>query len=171
MKLKTHLKGWGKAIAALVLTAFAISAAFALSVDQTRVFSKRDLQIQAMHYYRLTVNFNDANIGLGQQFGTLAANSYIQSIDCYVTTAFNAATTNVITFGYTKSSALEIVASGISGNPLAVGAIHLTSAVGLGLAATSAADIPLFVKYTQTGTAATTGSITCVIAYTPNNDM
>jgi hypothetical protein len=170
MKLKNYLKGWGKLIAAGLLTAFAISAAFALSVDQTRNFSKRDESQQALHYFRLTVNFNDANIGLGQQFGALGVNSYIHSIDCYVTTAFNAATTNVITFGYTKVGG-EIVASGISGNPLAVGAIHLTSAVGLGLAATSAADIPLWVKYTQTGTAATTGSITCVIAYAPNNDM
>jgi len=160
-----------RALAAFLLSAFALSAAYALQVDQTRIMSKRDIGTQQMHYYRLTINFNDQNIGAAQMFGALGQNSYIYAVDCHVTTAFNASTTNVITFGTTKASANEIVASGISGNPLATGILHLTSAAGLGLAATAAGDVTLWAKYAQTGTAATTGAITCVIQYVPNNDL
>ena len=159
-----------RALAAFVLSAFAITAAFALQVDQTRIFPARQLTEQALNYYRLTVNFNDQNIGLGQQFGTLPVSAYVYAIDCHVTTAFNASTSNAVTFGTTKANANEIVASGISGAPLATGILHLTSAAGLGLAVTAGVSAPLFVKYAQTGTAATTGSLTCVIEYAPNND-
>jgi hypothetical protein len=48
---------------------------------------------------------------------------------------------------------------------------HLTTAAGLGLAATSAADTTLYAKYAQTGVAGTTGSVTCVIEFVENNDM
>jgi hypothetical protein len=144
--------------------------ALALTVDQTRNFPARLSPDQQLAYYRLTINFNDQNIGAAQQFGALPAGAYIYAIDAYVTTAFNAATTNVITIGTTKASANEIVASGITaGTP---GVYHLTAAAGLGLAVTSGASaVPLFAKYAQTGTAATTGQVTILIAYAANNDM
>ena len=153
MKFKSLNGTARKAIMAAALSAFAVTAAFALSIDQTRNISKRDESQQSLHYYRLTVNFNDANIGAGVQFGALGQNTYIQSIDCHVTTAFNASTTNVLTFGYTKAFAGEIVASGTL-NPASATVQHLTTAAGLGLAATSAADIGLWTKYTGTGAAA-----------------
>lgn len=163
-------------IASLALAGMLIAPASALLVDQNRLFNSRQLQEQAINYYRITVNFNDQNIGSGQQFGQLPPNSYIYAIDAYVNTAFNAATTNVITIGTTKANANEIVGSGISGAPLATGVLHLTSATGLGTAVTMGGtwlnlNMPLFVKYAQTGTAATTGQIVIVIAYMPNNDM
>lgn len=159
-----------RAIAALLLSAFAVTAAFALSVDQTRIFPKRiDPNGNHPSYYRVTVNFNDKSIASGQQFGALGQLEFIKAIDCYVTTAFNASTTNTITFGTTAASANEIVASGITaGTP---GIYHLTSAAGLGLAVTATGDIGLFAKYAQTGTAATTGQVTCVFEFVPNNDM
>jgi hypothetical protein len=169
MKLNTLAKGWSKAIAALLLTAFAITGAFALQVDQTRTMSKRDLFIQALHYYRLTINFNDTGISAAQAFGALGQNWYIHSIDCHVTTAFNASTTNVVTLGTTKTSANEIFGASDL-NEASATVQHLTGAAGLGLGATSAADVTLWAKYAQTGTAATAGSVTCVIAYAPNND-
>lgn len=159
-------------LVALGAVSFAIGPASALLVDQTRIFNPRQTPDQQISYYRITVNFNDQNIGAAQQFGALPAGAYIYAIDAYVTTAFNAATTNVITLGTTKASSNEILASGISGNPLATGVLHLTSAVGLGMAVTNiATPIPLFVKYAQTGTAATTGQIVIVIAFASNNDM
>lgn len=161
-----------RGLAAALLGMFAIGGAYALTVDQTRNFPARQLTEQAVNTYRITVNFNDQNIGSAQQFGSLPAGAYITQIDAHVTTAFNAGTTNVVTLGTTKASANEIVASGISGAPLAAGVIHLTSAAGLGMAVTNVAtSIPLFVKYAQTGTAATTGQIVIVISYIPNNDM
>jgi len=160
------------ALVAVSAVSFAINPALALLVDQTRIFNPRQSADQQIVYYRLTVNFNDQNIGAAQQFGALPPGAYIMAVDAYVTTAFNAATTNVVTLGTTKASANEIVASGISGAPLAVGPLHLTSAAGLGMAVTNVATaIPLFVKYAQTGTAATTGSITIVITFVANNDL
>jgi len=168
--MKTPL--FTRALAALFAAALAlapIEAAFALSVDQTRILSPRDAQSQNPLYYRLTINFNDKNIGSGQAFGAMAQGTFIDSIDCYVSTAFNATSTNVITLGTTASSANEIVASGITaGTP---GIYHLTSAAGLGLAVTASGPITLYAKYAQTGTAATTGAVTCVIKYEINNDM
>jgi hypothetical protein len=169
MNLKNSIKGWSKAIAALILTAFAISAAFALNVDQTRTMSKRDLYQQELHYYRLTINFNDPGISAGQAFGMLGQNSYVHSIDCHVTTVFNAGTTNVVTIGTTKTMANELFATA-SLNAASATVQHLTTATGLGIYSTSAADVTLWAKYTQTGTAATTGAVTCVISYAPNND-
>lgn len=148
--------------------------ALALQVDQTRIFNPRQTPDQQISYYRLTINFNDQNIGLAQQFGALPANAYVFAIDAYVNTAFNAGTTNVITIGTTKANANEIVASGITaGTP---GVYHLTSAAGLGTAVSMGgtwlnASMPLFAKYAQTGTAATTGSVVIVIAFISNNDL
>jgi hypothetical protein len=156
--------------AALLLSALTVGAAFALSVDQTRIFSKRDLSQQELHYYRLTINWNDPNISVGQAFGALGQNWYIHSIDCHVTTAFNASTTNVVTLGTTKTNANEVFGTSDL-NEASATVQHLTSALGLGLNATSAADVTLWAKYAQTGVAATAGAVTCVIAYAPNNDM
>lgn len=160
-------------VAALGVASFAIGPALALQVDQTRNFPARQLTEQAVNYYRLTVNYNDQNITAGQQFGALPAGAYILSIDAYVSAAFNAGTTNNITIGTTKANANEILATGINGaTSIATGIYHLTSAAGLGTAVTSVTTpVPLFVKYVPTGTAATAGSVTIVIAYVPNNDM
>lgn len=172
MNLKSLFKNGTarKAVMAAALSAFAVTAAFALSVDQTRIMSKRDIGTQQLHYYRLTINFNDSGIAAAQQFGALGQNWYIHSIDCHVTTAFNASTTNVVTIGTTKTSANEVFGTSDL-NEASATVQHLTSALGLGLNATSAADVTLWAKYTQSGTAATAGSVTCVISYAPNNDM
>ena len=158
-----------RALAAFLLSVFAVTTAFALVQDQTRIFPQRQLTEQAVNYYRMTINFNDPNIGLGQQFGALPANAYIYAIDAYVTVAFTAGSTNTITLGTTKASANEIVASGITA--ATPGVYHLTSAAGLGLAVTSGTAVNLWAKYAQTGTAAGTGAVTIVIAFMPNNDM
>lgn len=158
-------------IAALVAM-FAIGGAYALSVDQTRTMVQRyDPDGYSPNYYRVTINYNDAGIGSGQAFGALARNTFIRSIDCHVTTAFNASTTNVLTFGTTKASANEIVQSGQITASTTTSRQALTSAIGLGVNATSAADVTLYAKYAQTGTAASAGRMTCVIETIPDNDM
>lgn len=158
------------AFVALGIASLAVGPVLALTVDQTRTIPARQPLDQQLSYYRLTINFNDQNISAGQQFGALPAGAYIYAIDAYVVTAFNAVTTNVITIGTTKASANEVVASGITaGTP---GVYHLTSAAGLGMAVTNVATtIPLFAKYAQTGTAATTGQVVIVIAFAANNDL
>lgn len=164
-------------VAALGVASFVVGPALAVSNDQTRIFPARQLTEQAVNYYRITVNYNDKDINVGQQFGTLPANAYILSIDAYVNTAFNAGSTNAVTIGTTSANANEIVSTGINGTTsIAVGVLHLTSAAGLGTAVSMGGTwlgtpMPLFVKYAQTGTAATAGSVVIVIAYIPNNDQ
>lgn len=149
--------------------------AFALYNDQTRIFNKRfDPDGYHPTTYRFTINYNDTNISTGQQFGALGLLEFIKSIDCHVSTAFNAGTTNNVTLGTTSANANEIMASSganASITPGSTGIYHVTSAAGLGIAVTSAAAVNLYAKYAQTGTAATAGAVTCVLEIVPNNDM
>jgi hypothetical protein len=153
-----------------LISLFAIGAALALNNDQTRIYSARSFADYHPNYFRVTVNFNDPRISTAQAIGALKQNTFIKAIDCHVTTVFNASTTNVITFGTSLANANEIVAAADL-NELSATVQHLTTAAGLGLTATSAADTTLYAKYAQTGTAGTTGSVTCVIEFVENNDM
>lgn len=165
--MKTLLR---RALVAALVSLSAVTAAFALQVDQTRNMVARQYNDYHPVYHRLTINYNDTNIGSGQMFGALNAGDFIQSIDCDVTTAFNAGTTNAVTIG-TSAAANEIVATGLNGTTsIATGIYHLTTAAGLGLAVTGSSSVTLWAKYAQTGTAATAGSVTCVIETIPNND-
>ena len=175
------------AILACALAAVTLGSAYALNVDQKKIIPTRDVGTQVVQYCRVTVNYNDPNIKTGQWFCTLPKNAYILSLDAQVTTAFNAATTNVLTFGATSANSNEIIADGGSGSTtnlsnstttIAAGMFHLTAAAGIGLTVTSNATyqtalnggVPIYAKYTQTGTAATTGSVTLILGYIPNND-
>lgn len=161
-----------RSFAAALLAMFAVGGAYALSVDQTRIMSKRyDPDGYHPNYYRITVNYNDPGIGAAQAFGALGQNEFIRAIDCHVTTAFNASTTNVLTIGTSKSAANEIVQSGQITASTTTARQALTSAIGLGVNATSAGDVTLYAKYAQTGTAATAGKMTCVMETVPDNDM
>lgn len=160
----------------------------ALNVDQNRNVSERNCSAtQNVCYVRVTINYNDPRISTGQWFATLPKNAYILQIDSDVTTAFNATTTNVLTIGATKASSNEIIADGGSSTAnisnstttIATGILHLTTALGLGLAITgnttyqTAANgaVPIYAKYTQTGTAATTGAVTIIITFIKNDDL
>ena len=84
-------------------------------------------------------------------------------VDCAVGTVFNAATTNVLTLG-TSSTATEIVAAAGINEASAtfqanVGALKVT------------ADADIYVKYAQTGTAATTGAADFYITLTELNPL
>lgn len=156
-----------------LLSLAAVGGAFALFNDQTRIFNKRyDPNGNHPSYYRVTINYNDSLIGNGQRFGALGQNEFIKTIDCQVTTAFNGGT-NAVTFGITSASNEIMASSGANASitPGTPGIYHVTSANGLGVTVTSAADITLWAKYAQTGGAATAGQVTCVIEFVPNNDM
>jgi hypothetical protein len=163
-----------KMAVAAALVAASAYAALALNLDQTRTFPVRQFATQQTAYHRVTINYNDPNIGLAQQFGTLNTNQFVVAITCQVTTAFNAGSTNVVTLGTTKASANEIVSSGGSATTsiTANSATFqpLTTAIGLGVAVTSAGQASLYAKYAQTGTPATAGSVICVIETVQNND-
>lgn len=160
--------------AALAVVAVSAWGALALSVDQTRIVPARQNITQQTSYYRFSVNFNDANISTAQKFGRLLQNTFVSNVACHLTTAFNAGTTNVFTVGTSLASANEIInAAGTNRSIDETSATYqqMTAAAILGVSVTSTADVDLYAKYTQTGTAATAGAITCVIEFIPNNDM
>lgn len=128
----------------------------------------RQYHTQQVHYLRKTVNFNDPGIGSGVCMGTLPAGAMVIDAVTRVETVFNAVTTNVLTAGTNSSSYDNIVGSA----DVTEGTTGGYRAAVLTAAATSyASDTDVFVKYTQTGTAATTGKATIVIAFVVNNDL
>lgn len=158
-------------VAGLALLA-SIAGALALNQDQTRNFPARLFATQQVHYYRVVVNFNDPNISTAQKFGALPSNAYIQDVQVEIQTAFNAGTTNNLSFG-TTSTATELVAVAdlTGGGGASIGTQVTRINRGLGRSLTASGDTTLFAKYTQTGSAATTGKAVFVITYIPDNDQ
>lgn len=173
---RNHILG---ALAAIGLVA---ASGVALALTSPPSFPPRVLQNQTTVHFRKTVNFNDANIATGVKIGAIPAGAFITSVKCYVTTAFNAGTTNNLLIGSTATGG-QFLASGVTAGTNCVAATtgiqNITAAAGLGLAVTALSNTPtgntgawdLFVSYTQTGTAATTGQVTYVIEYVANDDQ
>ena len=163
------------------LLAVPLNTASALVTDPNKSIPIRTCSFtQNVCYASVTVNFNDPRISSGVWFDTLPASAYILSIDAYVTTAFNAGTTNLLSIGATATGTDFVATTGANASVTlaSTGVQHLSSAAGLGLAATAntslqtalGSGVPLYIRYQQTGTAATAGVVTVVIEYTLNND-
>lgn len=127
----------------------------------------RVLHTQQSHYLRKRVNFNDAGIATGVLVGTLPLGAMLISAVARVVTAFNAVTTNVLTVG-TNSTAYDNIFAAADITEATPGG-YVAPAV-TALATSYAADTDVYAKYTQTGTAATTGAADILIEYAPNND-
>src|SRR6185312_15944835 len=167
-----HLKA---ALLAAVIAGAGVVPSFALSADPVRTIPARECSAtQTVCYLRATINFNDPNIANGVWGFTLPASAYVLSVDLDVTTAFNAATTNNLTIGATATGTDFLAATSIT----SAGIQHLTSAAGLGVAVTANATkqtqinggVPVYFRYTQTGTASTAGVVTVVISFAKNNE-
>lgn len=128
----------------------------------------RQLHTQQIHYFRKRVNFNDAAIATGVIMGTLPAGAQVVDAVTRVNTAFNAVTTNVLTAGTNSTAFDNIIGAGdvTEGTPGAYRAAIATAGAGV-----YAVDTDVYVKYTQTGTAATTGQADITIAFSVNNDL
>ena len=127
----------------------------------------RELATQQTNFLRKTVNFDDAGIDTGIPFRSwLPEGAQILRAVVTIQTVFNAATTNVLTVGTNSTSYNDIVASGDVDETVLGATTVLT---GAKLNALSA-DKQVYVKYTQTGTAATTGKASIVIEYAPDID-
>lgn len=151
-----------------------------LALTNPASYSPRVLQTQSTVHFRKVVNFNDANITTGVKFGAIPQNAYITSVRCYVTTAFNAGTTNPIAIGTTAAGS-DVLAGGVTAGTNCVtgstGNNNMTLAPGLGLSVTSGAatgsqgGFDLFIRYNPTGTAATAGKATFIIDYIQDDDQ
>lgn len=133
----------------------------------------RELPFQAVHYLRKGITYNETGIGTDAtvKVGTLPAGALVLFTLVKVTTAFNAATTNVIDVGISSNDD-ALVDGGTTGN--GDGDVDATATGGTivwrGLDESISADTPIYVTYTQSGTAATTGAAEIVVAYVPDND-
>lgn len=126
----------------------------------------RSPHTQQTPYFRASVAFNTRNIGTTGlvPLGTLPAGAIVSHAIVKRTAAFNATTTNVLTVG-TAADAAAVIADG-DADETTIGTTVVWGCAGY----TADVATPLFVKYTQTGTAATTGAATIILFFVPNND-
>lgn len=121
---------------------------------------------QMVHYMRKTVSYSDTGISTGVPFKHyLPSGASIMYVMVKVKTAFNAASTNVLTVGYNSTSYDNMVAAADVDESATEASMVLR-----GADLTVSSDQRVYIKYTQTGDAATTGSAEVVIAYVPSND-
>lgn len=121
---------------------------------------------QQLPYFRASVAYNTANIGTAGKvpLGTLPAGAIITGALVKVTTPFNAVTTNVLTVGTLEDDDAILDASDI--DELEADTTVTFHAYGYKVDV----DTPLFIKYAQTGTAATAGAATVILFFVPDND-
>lgn len=110
--------------------------------------------------------FNTAGIATGVKVATIRAdakNPVLLEFSAEVITAFNAVTTNVLTAGSDAASANQFLAAGdiTEGTPGFYPAANATKKVRI------VADTDIWIKYTQSGTAATTGNALLYVKVTP----
>lgn len=116
-----------------------------------------------MPYLSKSFAFDTPGIGTASmvQVGTLPAGCLVTETLVRVRTAFNAGTTNVIIVG-TAADDDEFIAAG-DVDETATGTTFSDRSAGL----VFTADTAVYVKYSQTGTAATTGEADVVVIYVP----
>jgi hypothetical protein len=135
----------------------------------TAATTARQSAEQQVHYLRFTVNWNDTGIATGNGKQWLPKGAVLVGTDVNIVTAFNAATTNVLSIGIEASTYANIATSAqtISG----------TTGLKQNLAPTGTALVPLaadsqvFALYTQTGAVASAGQAVVIVKYIPNNDI
>lgn len=124
---------------------------------------------QVINYLRKTVNYNDTGISSGLAFeNSIPKGAFISDVIVEIVTAFNAGSTNVLTVGANSSSYNDMVAAG-DVDETAVAATRVTR--GLGCVLTASGDIVPYVKYAQTGTAASAGKAKILIAFSGGEDI
>lgn len=118
---------------------------------------------QVPNTLKKTVNFGDAGISSGVAFdNSLPLGAFIIGVFVEIVTAFNAATTNVLTVGTNATTYNDLVQAA----DIDEGTTGVTWVVrGWGRSIAATADKIPYAKYTQTGTAATTGQAIIVIVF------
>ena len=122
-----------------------------------------------IHYIRIGVTYSDTGIASGVAKPVyLPAGAVILGTDVVLGASFNAQTTNVLTAGTNGTTANNIVQT-VTVSAAGFGATnHAPTGSALG---EIAADAQVYVKYTQTGTAATQGNAQIIIKYVVDNDL
>ena len=124
---------------------------------------------QQLAYLRKQIAFNTTGIGTGVSIGKIPAGAKIHSAVAGIEEGFNSAGTNRLVLG-TNSTSFNNIA-----NSTAWASASITNVLGKvsyqGAALEFTQDTEVFVKYTAaTGTAATSGQATIILAYTVDNE-
>jgi hypothetical protein len=117
-----------------------------------------------MHAVRGTVRFGD--VAKAVEIGTIPAGSFVRAVHVHVKTAFNAATTNTMDVGTSGTAAAFAAAA----STLVGAAGYKQNLTGTGMGDTLLVDTPVVVRYTATGTAATTGEADILVEYYPQRN-
>ena len=122
----------------------------------------RDISFGVVQAIVKTVAFNTLGIGTVDtvKVGTVPAGAQILTAVVRIVAAFNAAATNVLTVGTSAGTNADIV-SASDVNEATPG----STIVGTGAGLAFTVDTPIYVRYTQTGTAATTGSAVITVSF------
>lgn len=126
----------------------------------------RELPWPAVAYISRRVQFNTPGIATVQTVpvGNLPGGAIITKAMVVVHTVFNAASTNVFIVG-TGTGNNEIFDAASAGSTVTEGTTGAyESAAALGYTVSAAGEV-VYVNYTQTGTAASTGDATVIIQY------
>lgn len=132
----------------------------------TSAVAPRQPHTHQVPYMRAAVAYNTANIGTAGKvpLGTLPAGAIVTFGLIKVGTAFNAATTNVLKIGTADDDDAVLGAADVDETVAATTVTWAAAGYKVSVAT------PLFVTYTQTGTAASAGAADIVLFFVPNND-
>lgn len=124
----------------------------------------RIMSVNCIHAVRGRINFDSSGVATGVEIGTIPAGSFVMPATVHIITAFNAATTNVLEVGTAADADGFVTSAGAIAGTTGV----KTSLTGAQSGDTLTADTPVVVKFTQTGTPATTGVAQVVVPFYPH---
>lgn len=139
-----------------------------MATNDTSTPKGRENVPQTVCYIRKKVTFADAGASGGVPIEWLRKGSIIVGTDIVVGTAFNAATTNVLTVG-TNATAYDNIVTSAQAVPGTTGIKQNLAPTGTALGPL-ANDSLVYVKYTQSGTAATAGEAYIIIKFVNDRD-
>lgn len=116
------------------------------------------------HYLRKDFAFDTPGIGTTAtvKVGTLPAGAIVEKVQVKVTEAFDAASTNQLDVGVAGNDDNLVDYDGTDVDLTALGSTF----VWRGADESFAVDTPVYVKYTETGTAAAAGAATVIVFFT-----
>lgn len=123
----------------------------------------RDMGYRVVNYISKTIAYNTPGVATADtvKVGTIPSGTTLLGCLVNITTAFNAATTNVIIVGNASDDDAYVAAGDVTEG--STGATLVTRAMGN----KPSSDTTIYVQYDQTGTAATAGAADIIIFYTP----
>jgi hypothetical protein len=132
----------------------------------TNTVPSRRYHTAQTHFLRKRVTYSDAGIsdGVSVKFeNNLPAGAFVEQTFIRIVTGFNAQTANTLTIGTNTTTSSDIAS--ITANSATVAGMYPISGPGV-LDSANALDV--FVKYQQSGTAATAGVADIKVNYAPN---